>query len=71
MHQLHFTSLPFAKLGKEGYTIVSSARGVTIGANETAGLFYGMQTLLQLLPKEYRKQRQNKRMLDHPCRNDH
>ncbi len=39
-------------LGKEGYTLVSSANGVVITANEPAGLFYGMQTLLQLLPKE-------------------
>ncbi len=40
------------QLGKEGYTLVADPEGVTITANETAGLFYGMQTLLQLLPKE-------------------
>jgi hexosaminidase len=40
------------QIGKEGYTLISSSSGVVISANEPAGLFYGMQTLLQLLPKE-------------------
>jgi hexosaminidase len=40
------------QIGKEGYTLTSSAKGVVITANEPAGLFYGMQTLLQLFPKE-------------------
>src|SRR6187402_3745812 len=38
-------------IGKEGYQLsVSANNGVTITANEPAGLFYGAQTLLQLLP---------------------
>jgi len=38
-------------IGKEGYQLIVSANnGVTITANEPAGLFYGVQTLLQLLP---------------------
>jgi hexosaminidase len=38
-------------IGKEGYTLdVTPANGLTIKANEPAGLFYGIQTLLQLLP---------------------
>ena len=38
-------------IGKEGYQLnVSANNGVTITANEPAGLFYGVQTLLQLLP---------------------
>ena len=41
-----------AKLGKEGYTLVSTSKSIVITANQPAGLFYGMQTLLQLLPKE-------------------
>ncbi len=41
-----------AQLGKEGYTLESAANGITITANQPAGLFYGMQSLLQLLPKE-------------------
>jgi hexosaminidase len=39
-------------LGKEGYIFESTPKGVVISANQTAGLFYGMQTLMQLLPKE-------------------
>ena len=41
-----------AKLGAEGYDLQVNAKGVTIKANKSAGLFYGIQTLLQLLPKE-------------------
>ena len=38
-------------IGKEGYQLnVSANNGVTITANEPAGLFYGVQTFLQLLP---------------------
>ena len=38
-------------IGKEGYQLsVSANNGVTITANDPAGLFYGVQTLLQLLP---------------------
>ena len=50
--QLNLNQQEDAKIGKEGYTLTSSAKGVTIAANAPAGLFYGMQTLLQLFPKE-------------------
>ena len=40
-----------ATIGKEGYQLaVSATDGVKISANESAGLFYGAQTFLQLLP---------------------
>ncbi|PTQ99964.1 hexosaminidase [Mucilaginibacter yixingensis] len=37
-------------IGTEGYYLTSTAQGVVIKANESAGLFYGAQTLMQLLP---------------------
>ena len=43
---------PNTQIGDEGYTLQSSTKTVTITANKPAGLFNGMQTLLQLLPKE-------------------
>ena len=39
-----------ANLGREGYQLEVTTKNVTILASTTAGLFYGMQTLLQLMP---------------------
>ena len=39
-------------LGTEGYSLVINPSSVTIKANEPAGIFYGVQSLLQVLPKE-------------------
>lgn len=39
-------------IGKEGYTLDVNEKGVFIKANQPTGLFYGVQTLMQLLPKE-------------------
>ncbi len=41
-----------AVIGKEGYQLTVTPTNITILANQPAGLFYGAQTLLQLLPKE-------------------
>jgi hexosaminidase len=41
-----------AALGNEGYKLTVNPNAVSITANSAAGLFYGTQTLLQLLPKE-------------------
>ncbi|MBC7850092.1 MAG: beta-N-acetylhexosaminidase, partial [Chitinophagaceae bacterium] len=40
------------QLGNEGYSMEVGATGVQIKANQPAGLYYGIQTLLQLFPKE-------------------
>ena len=37
-------------LGNEGYTLNVNAAGVTISANTNAGLFYGWQTVQQIMP---------------------
>ena len=47
---------PRAGTGSEGYRLVSDARGVTISAAQPAGLFYGIQTLRQLLPADVYRQ---------------
>lgn len=39
-------------LGNEGYTLEVKPNKITIAANKPAGLFYGMQSFMQLLPKE-------------------
>ncbi|MFL5809811.1 MAG: beta-N-acetylhexosaminidase [Flavisolibacter sp.] len=40
------------KIGSEGYTLTVTPKTILITANQPAGLFYGIQTLLQLFPKE-------------------
>ncbi|MDP4205700.1 MAG: beta-N-acetylhexosaminidase, partial [Bacteroidota bacterium] len=39
-------------IGTEGYVLNVKPSGITINANKPAGLFYGVQTLIQLLPSE-------------------
>ena len=41
-----------AQLGTEGYRLNVTQDNVSITANSAAGIFYGVQTLLQLLPRE-------------------
>jgi hexosaminidase len=49
--QLNLNDTPNPQLGKEGYTLESTVKGVVITANQTAGLYYGTLSLMQLLPK--------------------
>lgn len=41
-----------ATLGNEGYHLNVTPQEISISANKPAGLFYGMETLYQLFPKE-------------------
>src|SRR3989339_291732 len=50
--KLLINTLADNKLGSEGYHLSVTSSHVIIRANQPAGLFYGVQTLLQLLPKE-------------------
>ncbi|MBO0931532.1 beta-N-acetylhexosaminidase [Fibrella aquatilis] len=45
---LELIPTPDARLGREGYRLSSSAKGITISANNKAGIFYGVQSLVQL-----------------------
>lgn len=38
--------------GEEGYTLVIDAKGIHLGASTDAGLFYGVQTLIQILNQD-------------------
>jgi hexosaminidase len=47
---IRFERIEETGLGKEGYSLSVNSDGILIQANEQAGLFYGIQSLLQLLP---------------------
>jgi hexosaminidase len=50
--RLQLNSTADNNIGKEGYTLLVTPKNIVIKANEPAGLFYGVQTLVQLFPKE-------------------
>jgi len=55
-------------LGAEGYFLSITPQAVLIRANQPAGLFYGIQSLLQLLPKEIEsRQTANLHSWSAPC----
>ena len=49
---LKLNTRPNTELGDEGYTLQVLSDIVMISANKPRGLFYGMQTLIQLLPPD-------------------
>lgn len=49
---IEFNLVKDATLGDEGYRLEVSKKQIIISAQKPAGLFYGTQSLLQLMPKE-------------------
>jgi len=49
-------------VNKEAYDLVVTPAAITITADSAAGLFYGIQTLLQLLPKQIESSKEVKNM---------
>jgi hexosaminidase len=49
---IHFLLSKEEPLGNEGYRLAVTTESISIFASKPAGLFYGLQTLLQLMPKE-------------------
>lgn len=50
--RLTLNKTPDNTIGKEGYHLSVTPKQVVITANKPAGLFYGLQTFYQLLPKD-------------------
>jgi len=51
------------QIGKEGYKLYINKKGIKIKANKPAGLFYGIQTILQLFPEQIWSQEPKKQEL--------
>ncbi len=50
--QLLLNATQNPEIGNEGYTLQVNAKNIVVKANTSAGLFYGVQTLVQLFPPE-------------------
>lgn len=60
------TSCPDS-LGAEGYMIDVNPKAITIRANQSAGFFYAIQTLRQLMPANFEKVDFNAKSIRIPC----
>ncbi len=49
---IRFQKIKDGTLGREGYRLKTSPEGISLEAGTAAGLFYGVQTIFQLLPPE-------------------
>lgn len=49
--QLNIYEIKDPRIGAEGYSLDAGQKSIVLSANTPAGLFYGIQTLLQLFPK--------------------
>ncbi|WP_128546038.1 beta-N-acetylhexosaminidase [Larkinella soli] len=49
---IHFTTAKNPKLGAEGYFLTIAPRKITVTAEQPKGFFYGVQSLLQLMPPQ-------------------
>ena len=56
-----------AKLGDEGYLFQSTQKEITIEAATRTGVFYGIQSLRQLLPPDFELNPQQNRCVAVPC----
>lgn len=66
--RLVLNKTPEPTLGAEGYYLSVGASSILIRANQPAGIFYGVQTLRQLLPKEIEsKEVVNRASWQAPC----
>jgi hexosaminidase len=54
-------------LGNEGYKLEVKANGIVIQANTDTGLFYALQTLLQLVPEDFILNSNPKAKIPIPC----
>ncbi len=52
VNSIFFSLSPAANIPKEGYNLKVTNSGITVTAREPAGIFYAVQTLLQLFPKQ-------------------
>ena len=57
---IEFKLTDSADLGTEGYRLQVKHGDIVITANQPAGIFYGVQTLLQMLPPEIKSNREQK-----------